>query len=242
MEFVGKLESYSGNKMIIDIPNGFDMNEIVRKSKQGELIVDFYEKDTITDLQRKHYWALVGDIEEYTGYTADVIDSYLRVQFMKLISLEEYPSLKRNQMKKTVASELLEHVIDLCITNDIPFRKQQFYLTINTSKMLYALTLKRLCWVCGKPNSEIMHVEAVGSGRDRKQIDHSKHHFMCGCREHHSEQHNIGIDSYMIKYHFKPIKLNYEDLIKLGLMTRTQVRKLEEDKIGTTQNVQQTNH
>jgi len=242
MEFVGKLESYSGNKMIIDIPDGFDMNEIVRKSEQGELVVDFYEKDTITNLQRKHYWALVGDIEEYTGYTKDVIDSFLRVEFMKLISLEEYPSLKRNQMKKTVTSELLEYVIDLCITNGIPFRKQQFYLTINTSKMLYALTLKRLCWVCGKPNSEIMHVEAVGSGRDRKQIDHSKHHFMCGCWKHHQEQHAIGIDTYMTKYHFKPITLNYEDLIKLGLMTKTQVRKLEEDRIGTAQNVQQTNH
>ncbi|WP_051910484.1 putative HNHc nuclease [Carnobacterium pleistocenium] len=232
MEFVGKLESYSGNKMIIDIPDGFDMNEIVRKSEQGELVVDFYEKDTITNLQRKHYWALVGDIEEYTGYTKDVIDSFLRVEFMKLISLEEYPSLKRNQMKKTVASELLEYVIDLCITNGIPFRKQQFYLTINTSKMLYALTLKRLCWVCGKPNSEIMHVETVGSGRDRKKIDHSKHHFMCGCWKHHQEQHAIGIDTYMTKYHFKPITLNYEDLIKLGLMSKKKVEELEAIEIG----------
>src|SRR5699024_9717834 len=118
---------------------GFDIKEIMSKSKNGDLIVDFYEKDTITDLQRNHYWALVGDIEAYTGYTSDVVDSALRVGFMKEQLLDDYPSLKRNQMKKTVASELLEYVIDLCIKNDIPFRKQQFYLTIDTSKMLYAL-------------------------------------------------------------------------------------------------------
>lgn len=234
MEFVGKLESYSGNKMIIDIPNGFDMEEIVRKSKQGELVVDFYEKDTITDLQRNHYFALVGDIEEYTGHTVDAIDSYLRVKFMNLIKLDEYPSLKRNQMKKTVASDLLEYVIDLCITNDIPFRKQQFYLTINNSKMLYALTLKRLCWVCGKPHSDIHHTNGstVGMGNDRTKVNHVGRGAMCLCREHHTEMHSMTEIDFFNKYHILPIKLNEEAVITLGLMTKKRVEEMEAIEIG----------
>lgn len=219
--------------MVIAIPDGFDIKEIMRKSANGELVVDFYEKDTITDLQRKHYWALVGDIEAYTGYTSDVIDSLLRVKFMKANNLDEYPSIKRNQMKKTTASELLEYVIDLCIEEGIPFRKQQFYLTIDTSKMLYALTMKRLCWVCGKPNSEIAHVETVGMGRDRRTIDHRKHHIMCLCggvNGHHEEQHRIGIDTFMTKHHIKPIKLAGEDLIKLNLISKAMLNKLEEEE------------
>jgi len=219
MEFIGKLESHSGNKMIIDIPDGFDMDEIVRKSEQGDLVVDFYERNSITDLQRKHYWALVGDIEEYTGYTKDVIDSFLRVEFMKLISLEEYPSLKRNQMKKTVASELLEYVIDLCITNDIPFRKQQFYLTINTSKMLYALTLKRLCFICGKPHSDVHHIigSTVGMGNNRKKVSHVGRQVICLCREHHNLIHAGSEQEIFEKHHIAPIKLSEEDVKRLGL-------------------------
>lgn len=233
MEFKGKLESYGDNQMLVNIPDGFDIKEIMSKSKNGELVVDFYEKDTITDLQRNHYWALVGDIEAYTGYTSDVIDSALRVGFMKEQLLDDYPSLKRNQMKKTVASELLEYVIDLCIKNGIPFRKQQFYLTIDTSKMLYALTMKRLCWVCGKPNSEIAHVETVGMGRNRRTIDHRKHHVMCLCSGpsgHHEEQHRIGIDTFMNKHHIKPIKLAGDDLVKLNLISKATLNKLEEEE------------
>ncbi|MGB3160926.1 MAG: putative HNHc nuclease [Carnobacterium sp.] len=244
MEFQGKLKSYGSNHMTIEIPEGFDIEKIKRISENGDVMVDFYEKDTITDLQRKHYWALVGDIEAYTGYTSDVIDSALRVLFMKENNLDEYPSLKRNEMKKTVASELLEFVIDLSIKEGIPFRKQQFYLTIDISKMLYALTMKRLCWVCGKPHSDIHHANGstIGMGNDRTKVNHIGRYVVCLCRLHHQEIHPAIEKEYFKKHHIAPIKLNRESVITLGLMSKKQVRELEEERVGTTQNVQQKNH
>lgn len=233
MEFKGKLESYGENQMVIAIPDGFDIKEIMRKSADGELVVDFYEKDTITDLQRKHYWALVGDIEAYTGYTSDVIDSLLRVKFMKANNLDEYPSIKRNQMKKTTASELLEYVIDLCIKEGIPFRKQQFYLTIDTSKMLYALTLKRLCWICGKPHSEIHHVNGstIGMGNDRTKVNHVGRYVMCLCTKHHGEIHPALEKVFYKKHQISPIKLSKEMVITLGLMSRKRAEELNKEEI-----------
>lgn len=228
MELKGNLESYGDKHLTVAIPNGFDIKEIKRKHPTGKVMLDFIENDEITDLQRDHYWALVGDIVDYTGYPDDVVDAKVRVGFMKEECLDDYPSIRRHAMKKDMASKLLEYTINLCLENGIPFRKQQFYLTTDTSKMLYGMLMKRICWECGKPNSQIMHEKTVGMGRNRRAIDHRNYRFMCGCQEHHDEQHRIGVKAYCLKYHFKPIKLNAEDLIQLGLMTKTGVLQIEE--------------
>jgi hypothetical protein len=86
-----------------------------------------------------------------------------------------------------------------------------------TANMLYMLTINRACWICGK-HADIAHVEAVGAGRDRNKIDHTKHRFMALCRSHHNQQHVMGINSFMQRYHIKPIQLEKSDLKKLGVM------------------------
>ena len=49
--------------------------------------------------------------------------------------------------------------------------------------------------------ADIHHVDSIGRGRDRTQYDDSKHKKMALCREHHSEAHNIGVDTFNEKYH-----------------------------------------
>ena len=148
----------------------------------------------------------------------DATEAYFKYQFMIEQGMDELPSFKRNAISLSMAGEFISHLIDYYIQNDIPFRKQQFYLTTDTSKMLYALTMKHLCWVCGKQHSDLAHVEAVGAGRYRRKIDHTQHRFMTLCRSHHGEQHQIGIETFMQKYHIKPIKLKADDLKQLGVM------------------------
>lgn len=211
---------YKGDYVRLKLHDAIDIDDAMVKAVDGRWFVylDFFEKDSITDLQRKHFRALCGDIFEYTGYGVEAIYDYLKYKFMDDENLEEFPSLARGQMKKSIASKLISFTIDFCIQNDIPFRKQQFYLTTDTSKMLFGLTMKRLCWICGKPHADIAHVEAVGAGRDRNKIDHTPFHFMALCRKHHMEQHAIGIESFMKKYHVKAIKLSEEQLKELGVM------------------------
>ncbi|PKE55327.1 putative HNHc nuclease, partial [Macrococcoides caseolyticum] len=40
-----------------------------------------------------------------------------------------------------------------------------------------------------------------GAGRNRNEIDHYGNEVLALCRSHHSEQHQIGIDSFNEKYH-----------------------------------------
>jgi len=180
--------------------------------------LDFYEKDTITDLQRDHYYALIGDMHEFNGFPERTLDSRMRFEFMNYYLLDEYPSLSRGSMRKSTASELIQFVIDYCIQNGIPFRKQQFYLTADTSRMLFALTMKGLCVVCGKPHADIHHATNLpGMGNDRKKHNHLESTFLALCRGHHNEVHNLGLTEFMDKYYVKPVKLNERQLKELNI-------------------------
>lgn len=194
--------------------------ELNKKALDGKIygILSIYEKDMITDLQRKHFYALCKDYEIYTGVPLEAAESWFKYRFMLKADLDDFPSLARNGMKKSVASELLEFVITYMIQNDIPFRKQQFYLTMDQNRMLYGLTMKRLCWVCGKPSSDIHHAtNLVGMGRNRHTHDHAKSGFMCLCRNHHQEVHQIGLTAFREKHHVAEIKLSEEDIKELKL-------------------------
>lgn len=62
-------------------------------------------------------------------------------------------------------------------------------------------------------------LDAVGMGRDRNHIDHTKHRLMALCRDHHTEYHKIGSVAFAKKYLIirLGIRLNADDLKKIGV-------------------------
>ena len=219
MELRGEIRGFEGDILTLKVYDALDDKTLANSLYNGKYwaIVDTYENEKITPDQRKHIYALFNDYVEFTGVPLDATEAYFKYQFMIEQGMDELPSFKRNAISLSTAGDFISYLIDYYIQNDIPFRKQQFYLTTDTSKMLYALTMKRICWICGKPHSELAHYEAVGIGRDRNKIDHTKHHFMMLCRDCHATQHQIGIETFMQKYHIKPIKLKDDDLKQLGI-------------------------
>lgn len=216
MEFTGKLIKREGKAGIIAI-EGVDWPEVNKKAT-GRIIVQLEEKDDITDEQRSHIMALIGDIADYEGYPIDAAKANMQYGFMLHEGLDEYPSIARGAMKKSVASHFIEFLIDCCIDHDIPFRKQQFYLTADTSKMNFALTMKRLCIVCGK-RADIHHASnLVGMGNKRGKHDHEKSTFMALCREHHNSIHELGYAEFCKRHYVKAIKLDKGQLKELGVV------------------------
>ena len=215
-----QIVAQKGQSVQLELIDELDIAEAIKRRYNGKYyaVLDIYDPDSITDLQRNHYYALVGDYSEYTGVPLDATDAYFKYNFMIEENLDEFPSVGRGRMDKTTAAKLLEYLITYFIQNDVPFRKQQFYLTTDASKMLFALTMKRLCAVCGRPHSDIHHVDAIGMGADRKKHNHSQHEFLALCREHHNESHTLGQQSFMSKYHIKPIKLSQDNLKQLGVI------------------------
>lgn len=214
----GKLKKIKGRQVLLELDEDVELSHIERDIYGFALAdVEFYDDRYITPQQRNHFWALMGDYWEYTGSPIEASAQYFKYQFMIDKQLADFPSVGTRGMSRNLASELLEFIILKFIKDGVLFRKENYYLSMDVSKMLYALTMKRLCWVCGSPSSEIAHYDAVGMGRNRKKVDHTKHRFMCLCWKHHQEQHTIGIKTFCDKHHIKPIKLTAESIKELGI-------------------------
>ncbi len=176
------------NKELLILDNGLDVEVEVTP-------VDPY---AITDKQRRKIFALCNDIEEYTGQPRE----YMRYMFMDYVSfVEGYDGLSLSNCSRTQAKQVIEVILDWVFYNDIPLNYKTSDLLKQDKSFLYWSTVNRNCVICGKPHAELAHYQAVGRGRNRRKIDHTDNKVLALCHRHHTEQHNIGMDSFNDKYH-----------------------------------------
>ncbi|MCD9061839.1 putative HNHc nuclease [Staphylococcus chromogenes] len=178
-----------GDKETLLLDNGFDV----------EVDVNVLDPFQITDKQRRKIFALVKDIEEHTGQPMD----YMRHIFIEYVrtyyGYDERISL--SNCTRTQANQVIEVVLDWVLHNDVPLNYKTSDLLKQDKSFLYWSTVNRNCIICGKPHSDLAHRYAVGRGRDRTKINHYGNQVLALCRDHHTEQHNIGMDSFNDKYH-----------------------------------------
>lgn len=180
--------------------------------------IDILNKLNITDAQRSYFWALMGSYEDYTGYPKRTSGDKMLIEFMLENGLEEIPSTSRNGMTKELARDLLQFVLEHMIEEGIPFYERQFYLAKDESELFYALTMKRICWVCGEEHADLHHAYGrVGAGRNRNKVDHTKSRFECLCRKHHNQAHQMGQKAFDDYYKLTAIKLDEISLKELGI-------------------------
>ena len=152
----------------------------------------------ITDKQRRKVFAMIRDIFNHYGQPLD----YLRYMFQKQLEfLHGYEPISLSNCSRRQASELIELILDFIFTNNIPIHKATSDLMSNDKYFIYKSTINRICVVCGAKNADLAHYQAVGRGRNRNKIDHYGNKVLSLCRNHHTEQHQIGMDSFNKKYH-----------------------------------------
>ncbi|KIX91451.1 hypothetical protein TP70_02230 [Staphylococcus microti] len=186
------------DKDLLILDNGLDVEVEVKP-------VDPY---AITDKQRRKIFALCNDIEEYTGQPRE----YMRQLFIEYVSfVEGYERLSLSDCSRTQASKIIEVILDWIFHNNIPLNYRTSNLLKNDKAFLYWSTVNRNCVICGKPHSDLAHYEAVGRGRDRTKINHYDNKVLALCRDHHTEQHAIGIKSFNEKYHLQDSWVKVDD-------------------------------
>ena len=215
MEFEAKLHARQGDAGLFAV-SGIDWHAVNRKAT-GKAVLYLEDRDKISDEQRKLLFALWRDYETYTGVPLDAVEAWFKYEYMLHADLDGLPSVSRNGMSKHLATDFITFTLEYYLNNGIPFQQADLYKGADINRVCYAMLMRRICFVCGREESDRAHVETVGMGRNRNEIDHSKHHFMCLCREHHQEQHTIGIQSFMNKHHIVPIKLDAETVKILGM-------------------------
>ncbi|EGQ0389774.1 hypothetical protein IHC73_001694 [Staphylococcus pseudintermedius] len=187
-----------GNKETLLLDNGLDVEVEVKP-------IDPYG---ITDKQRRKVFALCNDIEEHTGQPRE----YMRYMFMDYVAfVEGYERLSLSNCTRTQANQIIEVILDWVFHNDVPLNYKTSDLLKNDKAFLYWSTVNRNCVICGKPHSDLAHYEAVGRGFNRNKMNHYDKHVLALCREHHNEQHAIGVKSFDKKYHLEDSWIKVDD-------------------------------
>ncbi|MTD37685.1 hypothetical protein GIX45_03340 [Erwinia sp. CPCC 100877] len=180
---------------------------------KGNLILS--DPRAFTHKQRALYRALLNDIYDKYGNESNSTHEYFKESYF--VKYGELISTKNNADTSIEAmNQLIEIVIDFMFEWGVPFKKGYELLPREESYFYYLCLKHRKCCICGK-HADVCHVDVVGSGRNRKAINHSGFRFYAGCRTHHQEEHTLGINNFMNKYKITPIKLNIDDRKKLKI-------------------------
>lgn len=214
-KIIGIKEDDEGTNLIIHIPKQIG-NKMQRYSNNGAVkcLVYFDDKRRLSIDQMKKIYAILGDISLHTGHTIEELKIIFKVDMIRKFGINYFSLSPYNETacSMEIARLMINMLIDFCFTYDIGTRDTLLVETDDIDIYLYLAMKYKKCALCQK-DGEIHHVDAIGMGRDRKKVDDIDHRKICLCREHHTEAHNSGVDSFFERYHLYGIYFD-EDNIK----------------------------
>lgn len=211
MIYSGKLIESDGKRIaIFELDEDINQDEVIRFSPnneyQAEIIFD--DNRRLTSLQRKKAHALIADVARWSGDDPAYSKAWLKYYFIADTD-NEYFSL--SDCSVTTARLFINYLIEFAFKWNVPFKAKGMDMQDDIGKFLWLCIKYRKCAICGK-HGEIHHLNAIGAGRDRKQINHTQHDLICLCRGHHQEAHNLGIKTFKQRYMIAGIKLSPQDV------------------------------
>ena len=212
----GKIEQIREDGKAI-IMADIDVNEYIRKDMK-ECYVDYIDNRPLSDKQRRMCYALVHAISDWSGLDAQDVKEAFKIEFTadrvntlanKVFSLANAP------MDLIVAFQKL--LIKFIIENDIPVKRPLLEYVDDIGHYTYMCLIHKKCAVCGK-KADLHHIDTVGMGNDRTEVQHEGREAISLCREHHKEMHQVGKASFFEKYHLESgIKIDKKIMKIYGL-------------------------
>lgn len=177
-----------------------NLTDFIRK-KPTECYVDYIDSRPLSDRQRKMCYAMLNAIADWSGSEPSEIKDYLKIEFWSnnLDTLaDKVFSLSNAPMSLVCAFQ--RFLIKFIIQNDIPVKRPLLEYVDDIDDYVYMCLIHKKCAICGK-KAELHHIDAVGMGNDRNEIQHEGREALSLCREHHTEYHTIGKSAFLDKYH-----------------------------------------
>lgn len=166
-----------------------------------EVYVEPIDSRKLSDKQRKMCYALINAIAEWSGSTTEEIKEVFKLDFWaervdtladKIFSLSDAPM--------SLVAEFQRFLVGFIISNDVPVKRPLLEYVDDIEHYTYMRVIHKKCVVCGK-RSDLHHIDAIGMGSDRTQVQHFGREVLSLCREHHTEIHTIGKSEFMSRYH-----------------------------------------
>lgn len=184
-----------GTEMKVFVPKRNLINLVMDKRiRQAELRLD--DGRVITSMQRRKAYATLRDMSDWTGYPPEQMKELMKYFYIEQTG-EDYFSL--SDCTVDTAREFITFLIEFSLEQGIQLTDLAINRTDDIGKYLYYCLKHKKCAVCGR-DGEIHHVDTIGMGNDRKRVDDSEYRKICLCRQHHTEAHTIGMQTFEKKY------------------------------------------
>ena len=166
-----------------------------------EVYVDMIDSRPLSDKQRRMCYALVKAIADWSGSGTEEVKEAFKLDFWaervdtlsdKIFSLSNAPM--------SLVAEFQRFLVAFILTHDVPTKRPLREYVDDIEAYTYLCLVRRKCAVCGR-RAELHHIDAVGMGNDRTEVQHEGREVMSLCREHHTELHTVGKSEFMTKYH-----------------------------------------
>lgn len=169
--------------------------------------VEFVDKRRISAQQRKKAYVLISYIAAWWGYTP----LEAMKEMLKLMFVGEAETLRRtfslSDCDMTTARLFISYLIDFCLLHGVDVGEPLYQLAEDIPRYVWACLMNKRCAVCGR-KAELHHVDAVGMGRNRKEICHIGMRALPLCREHHTEIHKVGQTDFLKRYILEPVRID----------------------------------
>lgn len=207
----GKITAYDGKELVIHAKYE-DMHTYV-KNKPETVRFMLVDSRCITDLQRRKIYAMLHEIADWIGNLPEQVKHLFKWKFVQeqMDGFGEYFSL--SDVDETTARAFIEYLIEFMLAHGVPSSKPLYELCDDIQRYVYLCAKYKRCAVCGR-KTELHHVDAVGMGRNRNEIEHIGLRALPLCEMHHEEVHRIGNGEMCEKYHIEPVIIN-EELFKI---------------------------
>ena len=191
------------------------------KQQVKECYIDYIDSRSLSDKQRKMCYALMNAIAEWSGSSPEDIKQAFKMEFWaervetladKIFSLSNAPM--------SLVAEYQRFLIQFILANDVPVKRPLLEYVDDIEHYIYMCLIHKKCCICGR-KAELHHVDQIGIGNNRNEVEHEGRECLPLCREHHTEYHNTGKQTFFDKYHFeKGIKID-KTIIKIyGLRSK----------------------
>lgn len=203
MTLKGRVAGYQNKRLLIAAPLEDNWEIVCKDIRSCEVLLR--DGREITPDQRKKIYATIRDISDWSGHEPEELKNHFKAEYVARTG-EEWFSL--SDVDRTTASRFLELLIEFCLQWDIPIYGDSLAeRSPDIARYVYLCLAHKKCCVTGK-KAELHHVDAVGMGRDRKEIVHLGYRVLPLCREKHTEAHTLGQKSFEEKYHLFSVRLD----------------------------------
>lgn len=207
-------ERDDGLTVFVPFPHGKKRPEVYQPTVGVELVDDRH----ISADQRKKAYVLISYIAAWWGYTP----LECMKEMLKLMFIGETETLRRtfslSDCDMTTARLFITYLIDFCLLHGVDVGEPLYQLSEDIPRYVWACLMNKRCAVCGR-KAELHHVDAVGMGRNRKEICHIGMRALPLCREHHTEIHKVGQGDFLKRYFLEPVKID-ERIAKVYRLNR----------------------